>query len=606
MDLAHYFWLIPFYPLAGAVLIALLRRGAALIAPLAVGLSFLHSLAVYFGARPERLEHRLSDWIPGASFSFLFDELSAFMVLLVSGIGFLIHLYSLGYMGGKDTFARYFSSLNLFVFFMLLLVLADNLVLLFAGWEGVGLASYLLIGFDYQKTAANQAANKAFLYNRAGDAGFLAGLFLLLAEYGSVDFARLLSLESSPILLAAGLLLALGASGKSAQLPLYVWLPDAMVGPTPVSALIHAATMVTAGVYLFARLAPMYAVIPEAGLIIAAFGAVTALIAATVALVENDIKRILAYSTISQLGLMFLACGVGAPQAAMFHVGTHAFFKALLFLCAGNIIHALHGEQDLRYMGGLRHSMPWTFRLMTIGALGLAGLPGLAGFFSKEAILHAAEPYSVLLAIALLVSLLTACYSARLIWRVFFLEEQQKGHDPAGWELHTLWPLAAGVLAAGYFQPLPHLSWLLAASVAAALAGLYFGRNIVVFEPLHSLFANKWYLDSLYRLLWLRGVGIQGSQRLAGFDRNGVGAIPQATGFLASLTSWVSAWFDRFVVDGLVRALSFFTYAASYPVRLAQTGGVLQYALVLAGAVASALVFFLSRQGASLWPGGQP
>ncbi|GAB4371875.1 MAG: NADH-quinone oxidoreductase subunit L [Bryobacter sp.] len=598
MDLSTSFWLIPFYPLVSAVLIGILRRGAALLAPLSVGLGFLHALAVYFLPRPARLEHRLGEWIPGASFGFLFDDLSGLLVLLVTGIGLLIHLYSLGYMGGKETFARYFGSLNLFVFFMLLLVMADNLLLLFAGWEGVGLASYLLIGFDYEKPAANQAANKAFLYNRAGDAGFLAGLFLLFAQFGTVEFAGLSNLEASPGLAAAGLLLALGASGKSAQFPLFVWLPDAMVGPTPVSALIHAATMVTAGVYLFARLAPLYAVIPEVGLVVAAFGAVTALIAATIALVDHDIKRILAYSTISQLGLMFLACGVGAPEAAMFHVATHAFFKALLFLCAGNIIHALAGEQDIRYMGGLRQSMPWTYRLMGVGALGLAGFPGLAGFFSKEAILHAAEGYPLLLALGLLVSFLTACYSARLVWRVFWGEQQQPGHDPHGWELHTLWPLAAGVIVAGYLGHLPSGAWwLLAASVVLALAGLYLGREMRVFEPLQTLFARKWFIDEIYRALWLRTIGYRGSALVAGVDEQRVGGVAGVAGLGTSLLSWVSAWVDRYLVDGLVMAIMLISQALSYPFRLAQTGGVLQYALFALGALAASMVYLWAKQG---------
>ncbi len=601
MNALSTFWLIPFYPLLGAALIALLRRGSALIAPLAVGLSFLHALAATLSPRPAVVSHTLETWLPGVPFALQFDDLSAFMALLVSGIALLIHLYSLGYMGGQETFTRYFGSLNLFVFFMLLLVLANNLVLLFAGWEGVGLASYLLIGFDFHKTAANKAANKAFLYNRAGDAGFLAGILILFAAYGSVEFPVLNQAAPTPGLAMALLLLALGASGKSAQLPLFVWLPDAMVGPTPVSALIHAATMVTAGVYLFARLAPLYALVPEVGLVVATFGAVTALLAATVALVEHDIKRILAYSTISQLGLMFLACGVGAPQAAMFHVGTHAFFKALLFLCAGNIIHALKGEQDIRFMGGLRLSMPWTFRFMSIGALGLAGLPGLSGFFSKEGILHAAEPHPFLFATALLVSFLTACYSGRLLWTVFFEDEQQPGHDPHGWELHSLWPLAAGAIAAGYFRPLPSTAlWLPLTSGALALAGLWFGRRLLVFEPLRTLFTHKWYIDEIYRAVWLRGVGESGSRRLSQLDAGGPGAAPSLVAGLTSFVAVLLAWFDRFFVDGLVRLVSVLIEALSYPVRLAQTGGLLQYGLVVLLTLTACLGYFWLRQGAGL------
>lgn len=606
MDLLASFWLIPFYPLIGAALIGVLRRGAALIAPLAVGLSFLHTLAATLSTRPAELTHTIGVWLPGIPFAFQFDNLSAFMCLIVSGIGLLIHLYSLGYMGGQENFTRYFGSLNLFVFFMLLLVLANNLVLLFAGWEGVGLASYLLIGFHFDKTAANKAANKAFLYNRAGDAGFLAGVFVLLANYGSVEYSRLQHIEHGPMLLAAGLLLALGASGKSAQLPLYVWLPDAMVGPTPVSALIHAATMVTAGVYLFARLEPMYALIPQAGLVIAAVGALTSLIAATIALVEFDIKRILAYSTISQLGLMFMACGLGAPQAALFHVATHAFFKALLFLCAGNVIHALKGEQDLRYMGGLKNSMPWTFRLMTIGALGLAGLPGLSGFFSKDEIFAAAASSPYFLGIGFLVAFLTACYSSRLIWQVFLGEEQQSGHDPHGWELHTLWPLAVGTVIAGYFHPAAqHVWWIMGVSSVLALLGLWVGKglenNREVVEPLHTLFKHRWYVDELYRALWLRGVGMKGSSGLSGFDAKIVGAGPAGASVGVHVLSAVSGWVDRYLVDGMVRLAAILVEAVSYPVRLAQTGGMLQYALVALLSLAGFFGYYWIRFGGRPW-----
>ncbi len=592
------FWLIPFYPLIGAFLIGVLRRGAALIAPVAVGLSFLHALAAWMSPREGAVVHRVGQWLPGISFGFQFDDLSAQMALVVSGIGLLIHLYSLGYMGGHENFTRYFGGLNLFLFFMLLLVLANNLALLFAGWEGVGLASYLLIGFQFEKRAANEAANKAFLYNRAGDAGFLVALCILLATVGSVEFGALNGMVASPELTAAGLLLAFGAAGKSAQAPLFVWLPDAMVGPTPVSALIHAATMVTAGVYLFARLAPMYALLPEVGLTIAVVGLFTSYLAATVALVENDIKRILAYSTISQLGLMFFACGIGAPQAAMFHVTTHAFFKALLFLCAGNVIHALKGEQDIRYMGGLRASMPWTFRLMSLGALALAGLPPLAGFFSKDAILLAAADSPLLLGIAMGIPLLTSLYASRMMWTVFFGAEQQAGHDPKGWELHTLWPLALGTVTAGWFGahaegPL----WIPMATGLLTVAGLWWGREIRVFEPLQTLFRRKWFVDDIYRHIWLHGVGGQGARGLNWFDRNVVDLLPRGAGWTTSGISALVGWWDRNVVDGLVQMAAFLTEAASYPVRLAQTGGLAQYALVILAALAGFLALTWFRLG---------
>ena len=318
------------------------------------------------------------------------------MLLVITGVGFLIHIYSVGYMHDEEGYARYFSYLNLFLFFMTVLVLAGNALLMFVGWEGVGLASYLLIGFYFQKTSAADAGKKAFIVNRIGDLGFLIGMFLLLANFGTLTFSVIAAkLAANPgwkggVLTAIALCLLLGATGKSAQLPLYIWLPDAMEGPTPVSALIHAATMVTAGVYMIARTHVLFDHSPFALGVVAVIGAATALFAATMALVQNDIKRVLAYSTISQLGYMFLGCGVAAYSAGIFHLVTHAFFKALLFLAAGSVIHALGGEQDLRKMGGLWKKLPVTFAVTTAGVLAIAGIPPFAGFFSKDAILYAA------------------------------------------------------------------------------------------------------------------------------------------------------------------------------------------------------------------------
>lgn len=588
--------MIPLYPLFGAAWLLIVRRWANTVAPTAVALSFLHSLAAASSPRSGALEVILYEWMPGIDFGFLYDDLARLMVLIVSGIGLLIHLYSLGYMKGDTGFQRYFGYLNLFVFFMLLLVLANNLVLLFAGWEGVGLASYLLIGFHFEKAAANWAANKAFLYNRAGDAFYLLGVFLIFAVASTVRFTSLGQLTSSPMLMVAGLCFAIGATGKSAQLPLFVWLPDAMVGPTPVSALIHAATMVTAGIYLFVRLAPMYALIPEVGAIISLVGVITALLAATVALVETDIKRILAYSTISQLGLMFLACGVGAPEAAMFHVTTHAFFKALLFLCAGNVIHALHGEQDILFMGGLRKQMPWTFRLMTLGALALAGLPGLAGFFSKDAILGAAEASPGLVTLALLASFLTALYSGRLIWAVFLGECQEgEAHEAQGWMLHSLWPLAAGALALGWFWPHQEFHPLImTASAVVALAGLALSRSYIVPGPFGHLFARKWFVNDFYRLVFVQGVSDTIARGLDWFDCNIIGFFPRLAALVTSALSYVSGWLDRFAVDGIVKSTSFSFQALSYPLRLLQSGGLAQYALVITITLALALAYFLT------------
>ena len=380
-------------------------------------------------------------------FNLVLDQLSLVMLLVVTGVGFLIHIYSVGYMAHEEGYARYFSYLNLFLFFMAVLVLAGNVLLMFVGWEGVGLASYLLIGFYFSKSSAAAAGKKAFIVNRIGDFGFLIGIFLLLANFGTLTFTEIaakfanssfrlvlgpngvLNLVHAAPLPGAGILtviclcLLLGAAGKSTQLPLYIWLPDAMEGPTPVSALIHAATMVTAGVYLIARTHFLFDHAPIALAVVAIVGAATALFAATIGLVQNDIKRVLAYSTISQLGYMFLGCGVAAYSAAIFHLVTHAFFKALLFLAAGSVIHALGGEQDLRKMGGLRKKLPVTFWTMTAAVLAIAGFFPFAGFFSKDAILYAAflrgPAGTFLWFIGLVTALLTSFYMFRLWYMAF-------------------------------------------------------------------------------------------------------------------------------------------------------------------------------------------
>src|SRR3990167_7087516 len=396
---------IPLIPLLGTAVniffgARLGRKNAGLLACAAVGLSFLISLYLFWLLPASGLfRDAVFTWIDShpfkAELAFQVDALSAVMLLVVTGIGFLIHLYSLGYMGRDEGMVRYFAYLNLFIFFMLLLVMGDNLLLLFVGWEGVGLCSSLLIGFWHQDHVNTIAGNKAFIVNRIGDFGFLLGILLLVWELGgqgvwTLDF---LTLQGSAHLLGPEkvtlitLLLFLGATGKSAQIPLYVWLPDAMEGPTPVSALIHAATMVTAGVYMIARCNVLYMLSPFTMTVVASVGAVTALFAASIGLVQNDIKRVLAYSTISQLGYMFVACGVGAFTAGIFHLMTHAFFKALLFLGSGSVIHALSGEQDMRKMGGLRHHIPTTYKTFLVGTVAIAGIPPFAGFFSKDEIL---------------------------------------------------------------------------------------------------------------------------------------------------------------------------------------------------------------------------
>jgi NADH-quinone oxidoreductase subunit L len=375
---------------------------------------------------------------------FLLDPLSAVWLLFVTGVGMLIHIYSIGYMGHEGGYYRFFGYMNLFMFAMLTLVLANNYALMFVGWEGVGLCSYLLIGFYFKKHSASTAANKAFIVNRIGDAGFLLGLFTLAWYLGSVKFTDIAHTLASgnfhvgdPILTAACIALFVGACGKSAQLPLYVWLPDAMEGPTPVSALIHAATMVTAGVYMVARSSAIFTLAPEAMKLVAIIGALTAIFAASIALVQNDIKRVLAYSTVSQLGYMFLALGVGAWGAGVFHVFTHAFFKALLFLGAGSVIHAMSGEQDMRYMGNLWSKVPTTAKTMLIATLAIAGVPPLAGFFSKDEILWQAwrsdaGTLKLLWAVSFAAAVMTAFYMFRLMYLTFWskprMTEEVKHH----------------------------------------------------------------------------------------------------------------------------------------------------------------------------------
>jgi len=402
-------------------------------------------------------------------FSLLLDPLSAVMILVVSGVGSLIHIYSVGYMEHDPESVRYFSYLNLFTFFMLLLVLGGSLPLMFVGWEGVGLCSYLLIGFWYRKQSASDAGMKAFIVNRIGDAGLILGTILAFVSFGTVDLVEITggvgakpgeAFGSFGVITVVALLLFVGACGKSAQIPLHVWLPDAMEGPTPVSALIHAATMVTAGVYMVARLGPLYSKSATALAVVAGVGAVTALVAATIALVQTDIKKVLAYSTVSQLGYMFLACGVGAFGVAIFHLFTHAFFKALLFLGSGSVIHALSGEQDMRKMGGLRTRIPWTFWTFAIGTAAIAGIWPFAGFFSKDAILEGAfsAHKPVLFGIGLLTAALTAFYMSRLLFMTFWgsfrgaPETDHHVHESPWTMLGPLLALAIGSASVGFVQ----------------------------------------------------------------------------------------------------------------------------------------------------------
>ena len=482
-------WLVPGFPLLGFLVLVfgggrMPRRAAGAVACAAAGLALVYALgALAFLLRQpgdaRRVTVALAPWIRAGnldvSWGFLLDPLSAVMILVVTGVGFLIHVYSVGYMGDDRDYPRFFAYLNLFMACMLMLVLADNYLVMFLGWEGVGLCSYLLIGFWYEKQSASDAGKKAFIVNRVGDAGFLLALFLIFHTFGSLDFDSVFGQAVTrldpgglvAVLIALGLFV--GATGKSAQLPLYVWLPDAMEGPTPVSALIHAATMVTAGVYMVARSSALFDMAPGVLLLVAVVGALTAVFAATIACVQNDIKRVVAYSTISQLGYMFLGCGVGAYASAVFHLGTHAFFKALLFLGAGSVIHALGGEQDIRKMGQLRKKLPITRATFLLASLANAGIVPLAGFWSKDEILAAAfgGHHYLLWALGSAGALLTAFYMFRLYYTVFEGKDHVDRH--AAHHVHESPPVMA--------YP------LIALAVGACGVGIIFG-----FPPDHGLY----------------------------------------------------------------------------------------------------------------------
>jgi NADH-quinone oxidoreductase subunit L len=570
----------------------------------------LYGLQTVPGGVPFQQPYMGFEWIEAGGFrvpmSLLLDPLSAVMILVVTGIGSLIHIYSLGYMAHDDDRPRFFSYMNLFTFFMLLLVLGGSLPLLFVGWEGVGLCSYLLIGFWYKKDSASAAGMKAFVVNRIGDAGLILGMIFIFHQFGSLDLVDIATNAGAlahepwgffgPATIAC-LLLFVGACGKSAQIPLHVWLPDAMEGPTPVSALIHAATMVTAGVYLVARLAPLYHVSETAMGVVAIVGTATALLGATVALVQTDIKKVLAYSTISQLGYMFLACGVGAFGVAVFHLFTHAFFKALLFLGSGSVIHAMSGEQDMRKMGGLRGKIPVTFWTFLIGTVAIAGIPPFAGYYSKDEILLGAWTAGrpVLFGIGMFVALLTAFYMSRLLFMTFF-GQFRGGHD-AEHHVHEspvsmlgpLAVLAAGSALVGYFVKIPeivapvfrlegerayHVPWVPVLAIVTAIAGIiladYFyvvrtdlpARVGATFAPLRALFEAKYYFDDVYNA-FTRKVVVGGSDKVL-WKRLDVG-----------------------LIDGAVNGLAAFWEGFAQRARYAQTGFVRSYVLlILAGAVA--------------------
>jgi NADH-quinone oxidoreductase subunit L len=579
-----YLWLIPILPLAGAAINGFLGRQSSKKAISAIALTFCGGafllalwIAIGFSSASAPYYFDLAHWLRSgdfrADFSFYLDQLSLVMMLVVTGVGFLIHIYSVGYMWDDDGYYRFMAYLNLFMFFMLTLVLAKNYLMMFIGWEGVGLASYLLIGFWFTKDSAAAAGKKAFIVNRIGDFGFLIALFLMIQHFGTLDFPKLFekiqtySPETAGVgfLTAIGLLLMVGACGKSAQIPLYVWLPDAMEGPTPVSALIHAATMVTAGVYMVARSHVIFERAPTALTVVAIIGTLTALFAATIGIAQTDIKKVLAYSTVSQLGYMFMACGVGAFSAGIFHLMTHAFFKGLLFLAAGSVIHGIGGEQDMRKMGGLRLYMPWTFSVMGIATLAIAGIPPLAGFWSKDEILAQAFNTSwVYWLIGVVTAFITSFYMFRLMYMTFGGDyrgapahdahaHDSHGHGPGhgephespwvmlgplvvlailslfggfvGWGNHFehfLDPVFKAAAEPGMQEPareaggkaLEYILMGISVSVAALgwlLAHLLYssrpqlpGRIAESLGGLYKAVANKYYVDELYALLFVK------------------------------------------------------------------------------------------------------
>jgi NADH-quinone oxidoreductase subunit L len=641
-------WLVPTLPLLGVVVNGIFGRWtqgrAHLLGVGTTGLSFLIAFGIFLqAAGGATLNWDVYAWIPVGEFQatvgFLVDPLSAVMMLVVTFVGLLIHIYSIGYMHGDPGYARFFTYMNLFMTSMLILVLANNYLLMFLGWEGVGLCSYLLIGFWYQKKSAADAGKKAFVVNRIGDAGFLLGLFLIWRTFGSVAYAEIFpqaeaireilerdSVFGLSLVTWMTILLFIGAIGKSAQLPLYVWLPDAMEGPTPVSALIHAATMVTAGVYMVARSNALFSLAPISMSLVATVGALTAVFAASIALVQNDIKRVVAYSTISQLGYMFLGCGVGAYASGVFHLATHAFFKALLFLGCGSVIHGLSGEQDIRKMGGLRRDMPITAVTFLLAALANAGIAPLAGFWSKDQILHAAiaSGHIWLWALGAAGAFGTAFYMFRLYFVVF--EGASRVDHHVAHHVHEspkvmavpLMVLGFFTVVAGFFgysvEHSPYYSFvapvfsaaheggghhgpsellMAAISMAIALAGIALAYQMYLGRPgmadrlaarlrgLHSLLLNKYWVDEFYIAVFV-DFGKRLCGRLWTVDAKAVDGAVNGTGWLTVALSHLSAKFDFRGVDGLVNAIADLIQGGSQAFRRIQTGVLQNYLLAMA------------------------
>jgi NADH-quinone oxidoreductase subunit L len=609
-----------------------------------VGLSFLCVIGVFADILRTGTAHEVVayQWIFGGdltiNLAYLVDPLTCVMLLVVTGVGFLIHVYSVGYMHGESGFTRFFVYMNLFMVSMLLLVMGNNYVVLFIGWEGVGLCSYLLIGYYYDKVSAAKAATKAFVVNRIGDAGFLLAIFLIFVNFKTLDYTKVFAQAgqlSPEMATAIALCLLVGAVGKSAQLPLYTWLPDAMEGPTPVSALIHAATMVTAGVYMIVRNHVIFDLSPTAMEVVGFVGGGTALFAATIGLVQTDIKRVLAYSTVSQLGYMFLGCGIGAYTAAIFHLMTHAFFKALLFLSAGSVIHALSGEQDIRKMGGLSQKIPWTYRLFLIGTIAIAGIPPLAGFWSKDEIMaHAfTHDHFLLYGIAAIGALLTSFYMFRLTYLTFYGESRMDHHTEAhvhesplvmigplvalgflslvgglilgfppehGW-LHQF--LAPVVGSAGEHEASMGLvSALMIAATGIAVMGWGIAHYVYsVSTPTADMWAekfsgayktllNKYYVDELYDLVIVEPMKRLGDL-LDWFDRTVIDGLVRGVGRLADWGSAGSTWIEKYIVYAGLNVIGYGNHLAAREGRKMQSGMVHHYvALIVAGLFLLALV----------------
>src|SRR5690242_9318117 len=672
----EHLWLIPLFPLATAALMLFFGKRLPNSAVSAfcvgsVGLSFIYAAGAVIQLLAADPEHRVAqqimfEWLtPGplqmtgghtvrfvADWGFLLDPLSCVMVLVVTGVGFLIHIYSIGYMAHEGGYYRFFGYLNLFMFSMLMLILANNMLLMFVGWEGVGLCSYLLIGFYFLRKSASDAGKKAFIVNRVGDTGFLLGLFLVLGTLGTINFHEIGPAIAAghfpvgaPVMTAIALLLFFGATGKSAQIPLYVWLPDAMEGPTPVSALIHAATMVTAGVYMVTRMNAIFQLAPHAMDVVAIIGACTAIFAASMGLVQNDIKRVLAYSTISQLGYMFLALGVGAFTAGIFHLMTHAFFKALLFLGSGSVIHAMSGEQDMRKMGGLWSKIPTTARTFGIATLAIAGIFPFAGFFSKDEILgRAFDRFFVLWVVGFITAWLTAFYMSRLFFLTFFghcrAEEHVEKHiheSPylmivpllvlaglsaiGGWigwpEVlggenrfeRFLDPILTGVIpetgavAIGHHAVAKEIGLMFASLAVVALGfwlayEFYCSKRVAAeliasrFRWFYKILFHKYYVDEIYDALFVnrtKDLGVFLGQVDAKVI-DGVGV--DGTGWLARFGSTLSMWWDKWIIDGLLNFGAKLTQLLSFPIRFLQTGTFSSYALLILVGLAILLAYY--------------